>query len=263
MSSRYIYAMLICLLTVVSINSNFLEEGPLTKEAHDEIDQLFDKLFIESISPITELLFKKDKGEKTCGYCKLIISQVRDYVVTKHGFQGLYQFLTKVCTTVGMDENVCQNAVSGYAPLIFNGLVNKMFDETHLCALLKLCKEGNKYLNPDDFANFYLTECALRLRAVLDRFNYIIRGHFTGHTHVDDIIGVHSYFNASDIIDINYVAPALTTYSNHLPSFRVYQVDSNTKHIVDYEQYRFNVTEANIKGGAKGIFRIRRLSFIR
>ena len=42
MSSRYIYAMLIGLLTVVSINSNFLEEGPLTKEAHEEIDQLFD-----------------------------------------------------------------------------------------------------------------------------------------------------------------------------------------------------------------------------
>ena len=39
MSSRYIYAMLIGLLTVVSINSNFLEEGPLAKEAHDEMTQ--------------------------------------------------------------------------------------------------------------------------------------------------------------------------------------------------------------------------------
>lgn len=497
MSSKYLYALLIGLLTVVSIRSNFLEEGPLTREAHDEIDQLFEKIFFESISPITELLFNKDKGEQTCVYCKGIIATLRDYVVEKHGFQGLYQFLTKICTTIGMDEDVCQNAIDGYAPLIFKGLINKMVDETHICALLKLCKEGNKYLNPDDFAkellkdkpdkkrepidakakqwrmlqvtdlhydlyyqegaaatcnkpmccrdppapgvstplagkygyvgdcdinealfrtfldaaeeskpdfiiwtgdnaphdvwkgsqehvynstrilrdmlnekfqhkipiypvlgnhekypndaygkdehellqgmadlykeylddaayeefrlhgyytmkhpnsnlrivalncmecdtwnfnlisdqsgskvmfkwlidvlrqaekdgeyvyllnhipmnaNFYLTECAVRLRAVIDRFNYIIRGHFTGHTHVDDIVGVHSYFNASEIIDINYVAPPLTTYSNHLPSFRVYQIDSSTKHIIDYEQYRFNVTEANIKGGAK------------
>ena len=108
MSSKYLYALLIGLLTVVSIRSNFLEEGPLTKEAHDEIDQLFEKVLLESISPISELLFKKDKGEQTCVYCKGIISTVRDYVVEKHGFQGLYQFLTKICTTIGMDEDVCQ-----------------------------------------------------------------------------------------------------------------------------------------------------------
>ena len=67
-----------------------------------------------------------------------------------------------------MDEDVCQNAVSGYAPLIFNGLVNKMFDETHLCALLKLCKEGNKYLNPDDFATELLKDKPDKKREPID-----------------------------------------------------------------------------------------------
>ena len=488
-----IFLGLLCLSSIKTIK---LEEfGPLTKEATIEIDQVFNQIFADSISPIAELLVEQNASEKSCNYCKTAITQIRDFIVNKHGFKGLYQFLAKICT-LKLDEDVCTSAIEGYAPIIFKGLINHLFDETHLCALLKLCKEGNKYLNPDDYAkeilrdkpkkqrepidakakkwrmlqvtdlhydlyykegaaatcnkpmccrdlptkgetelagkfgyvgdcdinenlfrtfldaaeeakpdfiiwtgdnaphdvwkgsqehvynstrilrdmfnekfqhkipiypvlgnhekypndaygkdehellqgmadlykeylddaayeefrkngyytmrhpgsnlrivalncmecdtwnfnlisdqsgakkmfkwlvevlrqaekdgemvylldhipmnaNFYLTQCAVRLRAVIGRFNYIIRGHFTGHTHLDDIVGVHSYFNASEIIHINYVAPPLTTYSNHLPSFRVYQIDSNTKHIIDYEQYRFNVTDANIKGGAK------------
>ena len=31
------------------------------------------------------------------------------------------------------------------------------------------------------------------------------------------------------------------------PSFRQYIIDSNTKQVIDYEQYRLNLTEANLK----------------
>ena len=99
-------------------------------------------------------------------------------------------------------------------------------------------------------ANFYLTECGLRLKAILDRFNYIIRGHISGHTHYDDIVAVHSYFDDSKIISMNYVAPPLTTYSHHYPSFRVFDIDSSTMNLIDYRQYRLNVTDANQKGEA-------------
>ena len=100
---------------------------------------------------------------------------------------------------------------------------------------------------------FTLFECSKRLRALFDRFDYIIRGYFSGHNHYDDIAPVRRYFEPRPIININYIAPSLT--SNEAgginPSFRQYIIDSKTKNVIDYEQYRLNLTDANLKGVAE------------
>ena len=36
---------------------------------------------------------------------------------------------------------------------------------------------------------------------------------------------------------MNYIAPSLSTSDGGNPSFRIYTIDSNTKNIIDYEQY--------------------------
>ena len=111
-------------------------------------------------------------------------------------------------------------------------------------------KEGEYVYLIDHFpinSNFQLTECAQRLRALLDRFDYIIRGFFSGHTHLDDISPVRTYFEPKPIININYIAPPLTTYPGRNPSFRQFILDSNTKNVIDYQQYRLNLTDANLK----------------
>ena len=102
-------------------------------------------------------------------------------------------------------------------------------------------------------SEFTLVECSLRLRAIFDRFDYIIRGYFSGHNHLDDIAPVRRYFEPRPIININYIAPSLTTNLGDgiNPSFRQYIIDSNTKQIIDYEQYRLNITEANLNKEAK------------
>ncbi|MCQ2816912.1 MAG: metallophosphoesterase [archaeon] len=97
---------------------------------------------------------------------------------------------------------------------------------------------------------FELTECALRKKALIDRFSYIIRGHFSGHTHTDDISVVTEYFNSSKPIAVNYVAPSLTTFSKHFPAFRIFYADTKTKNIIDYVQYFLNLTKANEEGKA-------------
>ena len=97
-------------------------------------------------------------------------------------------------------------------------------------------------------SNFQLTECAQRLRALIDRFDYLIRGYFSGHTHLDDISPVRTYFEPKPIININFIAPPITTYPGRNPSFRQFIIDSNTKNLIDYEQYRLNITDANLKG---------------
>lgn len=63
--------------------------------------------------------------------------------------------------------------------------------------------------------HFFLKQCAKRLQALLDRFSYIIRGHFTGHTH-NDHVNIHSEYFADDkgnrnITGAVFTAPSLTT----------------------------------------------------
>ena len=96
--------------------------------------------------------------------------------------------------------------------------------------------------------HFTLNECSKR--AIVDRFDYIIRGYFSGHTHLEDISPIRRYFEPRPIININYIAPSLSTHRGGNPSFRIYTIDSNTKNIIDYTQYRMNLTASNEKGVA-------------
>lgn len=99
--------------------------------------------------------------------------------------------------------------------------------------------------------DFTLYECAKRLRAIFDRFDYIIRGYFSGHTHKEDIAPIRRYFEPRPIININFIAPSLSTNDGGNPSFRIYQIDSDSKNVIDYEQYRMNFTASNEKGTAQ------------
>ena len=92
---------------------------------------------------------------------------------------------------------------------------------------------------------FTLTECAKRFQALFDRYEYTIRGIFSGHTHLDDIEGISEYFNKDKIIHLNFIAPQLTTFSGKLPSYRIYTIDKETMQIIDYEQIRLNLTKSN------------------
>ena len=93
--------------------------------------------------------------------------------------------------------------------------------------------------------SFSLEECTKRYIALFDRFEYTIRGIFSGHTHKDDIGPVYRYFNRKKITNLNYISPSLTPFPNVLPSFRVYEIDSITKEVIDYIQYRFNLDKSN------------------
>ena len=59
---------------------------------------------------------------------------------------------------------------------------------------------------------FFSSECSKRYIALMDRYNYIIRGNFYGHTHNDEFKVMTEYFNKEKVIDIQYIAPSLTTY---------------------------------------------------
>jgi len=100
------------------------------------------------------------------------------------------------------------------------------------------------HISPGDTT--FLSECTKRYNAIADRFSHIIRGQFFGHSHNDEFKILREYFNRTKISSIVHLAPSLTTYTGQNPSFRIYDVDSDTKILKDYHQYRLNLTEANM-----------------
>ena len=83
------------------------------------------------------------------------------------------------------------------------------------------------------------------INALVDRYSNNIKGLFSAHTHNDHLIFHRSRDNREKIIKTQFVGPSLTTFSYLNPSFRVIEVDADTNEVVDYTQYRLNITKWN------------------
>ena len=90
-------------------------------------------------------------------------------------------------------------------------------------------------------------QCAWRLKILMDRYQNIIRGFFSGHSHSEYLSMVHEYYNETIPTHVNYICSGLTPYSEYQPSFRIYLVDKVGLYVQDYIQYRMNLIESNEK----------------
>jgi len=85
-----------------------------------------------------------------------------------------------------------------------------------------------------------------RFSALVERYSFIIRGQFFGHLHSDSFFIYKSFVKKDETVNLGFLAPSMTTNNNRNPSFRVYEIDSDTKLPVNYYQYRLNLTKANL-----------------
>jgi len=90
-------------------------------------------------------------------------------------------------------------------------------------------------------------QCAWRLKILMDRYQNIIRGLFSGHSHSEYLSMIHEYYNETIPTHVNYICSGLTPYSEYQPSFRIYLVDKAGLYVQDYIQYRMNLIESNEK----------------
>jgi sphingomyelin phosphodiesterase len=102
----------------------------------------------------------------------------------------------------------------------------------------------------------YLSQCSRRYNALIDRFSYLIRGQFFGHTHYDEFRLVHEYFNSSNVAGLIFTAPSVTTYSNRNPSYRVYDVKMSNNQPIDYTQKFLNITKANLEPNQNPVWEV-------
>ena len=87
----------------------------------------------------------------------------------------------------------------------------------------------------------------MRYEALIDRYAYIIRGQFYGHMECDEFQLVQSYLTAAPA-GVTLSHAALTTYMKGNPSYRIYYMDKPTSLLLDYDQYRFYINQANRQG---------------
>jgi len=83
-----------------------------------------------------------------------------------------------------------------------------------------------------------------RYRALVDRFTNIITGQFFGHTHNDQLQVVRSYADNTPV-GVALIAPSFTTYSHLNPSFRIFEMDTETNQVLNYNQYRLDLDKWN------------------
>lgn len=89
------------------------------------------------------------------------------------------------------------------------------------------------------------------LHRLYDKHSDVIIAHFYGHSHHDEFEVIRDVATDSEAVGIVFVAPSVTPNGGVNPSFRVYNYDRTTFEILDYTQYYFNVTEANLNDGAE------------
>ncbi|CAG9315260.1 unnamed protein product [Blepharisma stoltei] len=95
---------------------------------------------------------------------------------------------------------------------------------------------GDKYIDSTWSRHF---------RTLVNRFQNTIRGQFFGHTHQDEFFVVHSLIPGADPAGVYIAAPSFGTYSDQNPSFRLYEYDVKTHHLVNIHQYRLPLYTAN------------------
>jgi sphingomyelin phosphodiesterase len=81
----------------------------------------------------------------------------------------------------------------------------------------------------------------MRYNALVDRFEFVIRGQFFGHSHVDHVSFYPSFKNSSVLSGFFMIAPSLTTATFKNPNYRIMDIDEDTMQVLDYDQYMYFV----------------------
>lgn len=90
-----------------------------------------------------------------------------------------------------------------------------------------------------------LDEWSYHYAGLIDRYQYTVRGQFYGHSHSDQFQMSRGVFS-NEAVGVQWIAPSLTTYTDHNPSYRIVEADYETKEILTYYQYRMDLPSANL-----------------
>lgn len=89
-----------------------------------------------------------------------------------------------------------------------------------------------------------LNDFSIRFKALAERYQHVIRGLYYGHTHQEEMAINHG-FNLTNPLQVMWVTASVTTETGINPSFRIFELDTETLLPVKIDKYWFNLTRAN------------------
>lgn len=88
------------------------------------------------------------------------------------------------------------------------------------------------------------SEISARIQTLMDRFQHILRLNLFGHTHKEEFEVVRGVEDSKPI-NVNHLAPSLTTINTVNPSFRVFTLDASTLLPIQIETFTMDIEQAN------------------
>ncbi|XP_044255462.1 sphingomyelin phosphodiesterase-like [Tribolium madens] len=83
---------------------------------------------------------------------------------------------------------------------------------------------------------------------IVERFANTITGQFNGHTHKDEFYVFHNSSKPTQAIGAAFNGASVTPWTDSNPSYKIYDIDSSTFDVLDYAEWTFNLTLANLRG---------------
>ncbi|KAJ8922712.1 hypothetical protein NQ315_007747 [Exocentrus adspersus] len=83
-------------------------------------------------------------------------------------------------------------------------------------------------------------------RRLVTRFSNTITGQFSGHTHRDQFWVYYDEEEPSKAVNVLWNGASVTPYSYANPSYKLYQINTETFDVFDLEEWTFNLTLANM-----------------
>lgn len=87
---------------------------------------------------------------------------------------------------------------------------------------------------------------ALRYRALMERYQHIVRFSLFGFTHRSEFSVTQPFYSEDVNIGVNFVTGSLTTYQGQNPQFTVIEIDAEFLVPLNVLVYSMNVTNANL-----------------
>lgn len=97
------------------------------------------------------------------------------------------------------------------------------------------------HIDPNDCQH----QWGVRYRALMERYQNVVRFALQGHTHNEDFQVNLSMTHPDRAVSVNSVGPSLTPYTHKNPSFQVIEFDAETMLPLNMKTYSFNLNEAN------------------
>jgi sphingomyelin phosphodiesterase len=120
-----------------------------------------------------------------CKTCLYTFNKFHQLLDKKYGLRLFEELIAKICS-IGLEYEVCKNAIDLYAPVVINSLIEHYLDAEYICTNKFICKFDHYVkLNPDDYARKLLNDKPANIIPTIDEASPVLKVLHVTDIHTD------------------------------------------------------------------------------